>query len=219
MNPPENVIKKPVVLLDKPVDALDHATGARLEQAGFRVVTAANQDPISVIEGGVDVVVIRARTTSSTEAEAAEAMATALKRSRTAVAAMSGRDGGQIIHVVSSIGRYRSSWFRGGSERGSRVLQAAVEGALVSQTRQLAFEFASQRIRVNAVAHGWIRGIPPEPDEALSDEEKEYLLSEISLRRPGEPDEVAAVIAFLAGPASSYITGTVLDVNGGWWMS
>jgi 3-oxoacyl-[acyl-carrier protein] reductase len=44
-------------------------------------------------------------------------------------------------------------------------------------------------------------------------------MTEISLRRPGEPDEVAAVIAFLAGPASSYITGTVLDVNGGWWMS
>lgn len=94
-----------------------------------------------------------------------------------------------------------------------------MSGALVAQTRQLAFELAPRRIRVNAVAHGWIRGIGPEPDAALSEREKEALLTEISLRRPGEPAEVAAVITFLAGPASSYITGTILDVNGGWWVS
>jgi 3-oxoacyl-[acyl-carrier protein] reductase len=136
-----------------------------------------------------------------------------------AVASMRHGRGGQIVHVASSIGRYRSAWFRGRSESASHVAQAAVEGALIGQTRQLAFELAPHRIRVNAVVHGWIRGIAPEPDETLSEREKEALMTEISLRRPGEPDEVAAVIAFLAGPASSYITGTVLDVNGGWWMS
>jgi len=167
----------------------------------------------------VDAVIIRARTVTSTEAEIADAMEATLRRTREAADAMSGSDGGQIIHVVSSIGRYRSSWFRSRSQAPSHVVRAGIEGALVGQTRQLAFELAPRHIRVNAVAYGWIRGIPSEPDEALSDEEKEYLLSEISLRRPGEPDEVAAVIAFLAGPASSYITGTVLDVNGGWWMS
>ena len=44
-------------------------------------------------------------------------------------------------------------------------------------------------------------------------------MEEVSLRRLGEPDEVAAVVGFLASEASSYLTGATIDVNGGWWMS
>jgi len=209
----EKTARQPVALLDAPQDAIDDATQLRFKRDGYRVVTVADQDPAEM----VDVAVIRARVPGG--ADVAAAVEAALRPSRMAVASMRHGRGGQIVHVASSTGRYRSAWFRGRFASGSHVAQAAIEGALIGQTRQLAFELAPRRIRVNSVVHGWIRGIAPEPDETLSEREKEVLMTEISLRRPGEPDEVAAVIAFLAGPASSYITGTVLDVNGGWWMS
>jgi NAD(P)-dependent dehydrogenase (short-subunit alcohol dehydrogenase family) len=210
----ENASRKPIALLDLPQDGIDRATVTRLELANFRVIMGTAQDPGDPI----DVAVVRARPVGPDEASVAAALEAALLLTRTAVAAMS-QNGGRIIHVVSSVGRYRSAWFRGRSENGSHVARAAIEGALLGQTRQLAFELAPRRIRVNAVAYGWIRGINPEPDATLCEREKEALLTEISLRRPGEPDEVAGVIAFLAGSASSYITGAVLEVNGGWWMS
>jgi NAD(P)-dependent dehydrogenase (short-subunit alcohol dehydrogenase family) len=214
MSPSEKASRKPIALLGLPQDGIDRATVTRLELANYRVVTGTGQDPVDPI----DVAVIRAGPVRPDEAGVSAALETVLGLTRAARAAMS-QNGGQIIHVVSSIGRYRSAWFRGRADTGSHVAQAAIEGALISHTRQLAFELAPSRIRVNAVAYGWIRGIKPEPDAALSGREREALLSEISLRRPGEPDEVAGVIAFLAGPASSYVTGTVLEVNGGWWMS
>jgi 3-oxoacyl-[acyl-carrier protein] reductase len=207
--------RQQVALIEGPQDALDHATALKLAAAGFRVMRAAGQGASEPL----DVAVIRARAAGDGEADIAASLAMALQLTRAAAAGMSRVEGGRIIYVLSSLGRYRSAWFRSRSDGGSRVGQAAFEGALVGQTRQLAFELAPRRIRVNAVAHGWIRGIDPEPDAGLSEREKEALLAEISLRRPGEPDEVAAVITFLAGPASSYITGTILDVNGGWWVS
>ena len=45
------------------------------------------------------------------------------------------------------------------------------------------------------------------------------ILAEISLGRPGRPEEVAGAVLFLASDASSYVSGTSLDINGGWWMS
>jgi 3-oxoacyl-[acyl-carrier protein] reductase len=87
-------------------------------------------------------------------------------------------------------------------------------------TRQLGLELATHRIRANAVAVGWIRGESTQRAwSKLNDHERSFVLQEISLGRFGEPDEVAGVIAFLAGEASSYLTGTTIDVNGGWWMS
>jgi 3-oxoacyl-[acyl-carrier protein] reductase len=208
------VSRKPVALVDAVQDEIDRATVRRLEEANFQVVNGAGQHT----GGPIEVAVIRARSAGPNGVDVSAALEAALLVIRTAIAAMN-ENGGKIINVVSSIGRYRSAWFRGGSEKGSHVAQAIIEGGLIAQTRQLAFELAPRRIRVNAVAHGWIRGIDPEPDAKLSEREKKALLTEISLHRPGEADEVAGVIAFLAGSGSSYITGAVLEVNGGWWMS
>ena len=215
MMPPDKTSRQHVTLIEGPQDAIDRATALTLEAAGFRVIRTTGQGASEPL----DVAVIRARTAGEGEAAVAASLEMALLLTRAAAAGMSQAEGGRIIYVLSSLGRYRSAWFHSRADGGSRVAQAAIEGALVAQTRQLAFELAPRRIRVNAVAHGWIRGIGPEPDAALSEREKEALLTEISLRRPGEPAEVAAVITFLAGPASSYITGTILDVNGGWWVS
>jgi 3-oxoacyl-[acyl-carrier protein] reductase len=128
--------------------------------------------------------------------------------------------GGRIVNLVSSLGRYRSAWFQSNAERGSAVLRAGTESGIVGLTRQLAFDLAPHRIRVNAVAAGWIRTPASEQAwQSLSAREQAFVLEEISLRRLGEPDEVAAAIEFLTSESSRYVTGTAIDVNGGWWVS
>ncbi|MFG3701000.1 SDR family NAD(P)-dependent oxidoreductase [Micromonospora sp. NPDC047620] len=96
---------------------------------------------------------------------------------------------------------------------GEYVHYAAVKAATDTLTTGLAKELAPRGIRVNAVAPGIIRtdihalsGRPDRPDTAAD---------RIPLGRPGEPDEVAAAIAWLLGPDATYTTGTVLRVAGG----
>ncbi len=113
--------------------------------------------------------------------------------------------GGAIVNVSSVAATLGSP--------GEYVHYAAVKAATDTLTVGLAKELAPQGIRVNAVAPGIIRtdihalsGQPDRPDRAAA---------RIPLGRPGEPDEVAAAIAWLLGPDASYTTGTVLRVGGG----
>jgi NAD(P)-dependent dehydrogenase (short-subunit alcohol dehydrogenase family) len=130
------------------------------------------------------------------------------------------RKQGKIVNVAWSAGRYRSAYFPTSSSFRSGVAYASGQGAVLALTRELAFELAPDGIYVNSVTPGLIgtRRAQEEWDR-LSENDRSYILAESALGRLGTPDEVAAVICFLASERSSYITGTSIDVNGGWWMS
>jgi len=91
---------------------------------------------------------------------------------------------------------------------------ASAKAGVVALTKVLSKELASRRINVNAVAPGVIL---TEMGKSIPEQAREQMLSQIPLRRFGEPDEIASVILFLCSPLSSYVTGQTLHVNGGWW--
>ena len=83
-------------------------------------------------------------------------------------------------------------------------------------SRALAQELGSRNITVNCVAPGFI---DTDMTRALPDAQRDALLGKIPLGRLGQPDEIAATVAFLASKSAGYITGTTLNVNGGMYMA
>jgi 3-oxoacyl-[acyl-carrier protein] reductase len=113
---------------------------------------------------------------------------------------------GRIINITSVVGRT-------GQE--GQVNYAASKAGLIGFTRSLAREVASRGITVNAVAPGYVET----PMTAVLDEKlREKMIAEIPLGRPGTDVEIAQSVVFLASDAAAYITGHVLDVNGGMFM-
>jgi NAD(P)-dependent dehydrogenase (short-subunit alcohol dehydrogenase family) len=116
-----------------------------------------------------------------------------------------GGKGGTIVNVSS-----RAAALGGANEW---VHYAASKGAIETLTRGLAREVAAEGIRVNAVAPGLIE---TEMHERAGDPERlARMAPALPMRRPGKPEEVAETIVWLMSPASSYVTGTIIDVSGG----
>jgi 3-oxoacyl-[acyl-carrier protein] reductase len=113
---------------------------------------------------------------------------------------------GRIINLSSVVGR---------TGQAGQVNYAASKAGLIGLTRSMARELASRGITVNAVAPGYIET----PMTAVLDEkQRTAMLAQIPLGRAGTAEEVAQSVAFLASDAAAYITGHVLDVNGGMFM-
>ena len=93
----------------------------------------------------------------------------------------------------------------------------ATKGGVVQMTKAMALEWAPLGIRVNAIGPGTFR---TELTEALYADpaQSERIVSRIPAGRPGTPDDLAGAVVFLASPASSYVTGHVLWVDGGWLL-
>ena len=92
---------------------------------------------------------------------------------------------------------------------------SASKAGLLAMTKSLAKELASRNIRVNAVAPGFVVS---RMTDALPEDLRQTMLSQIPAGRFGEPSDIAKAVAFLAGDDASYITGQVLSVNGGMVM-
>ena len=92
---------------------------------------------------------------------------------------------------------------------------AAAKAGLIGFSKTLAKEIATRGITVNCITPGFINS---DMTEALPDNVRTVILSEIPMGRIGEPEEIASTVAFLASPVASYITGDTINVNGGMYM-
>jgi len=114
--------------------------------------------------------------------------------------------GGKIINIASVVGQIGNI---------GQANYAASKAGIIGFTKTLAREFATRGIMVNAVAPGFIE---TEMTRTLPEKVREGFISKIPLGRMGTPEEIAEAVLFLATDASNYITGQVINVNGGLYV-
>ena len=120
---------------------------------------------------------------------------------------------GRIVNMASMAGRSRSIF--GGAP------YAASKAAVIGLTRQTSKDLGPFGITINAVAPGLIISgarIEDYWNNKKTPEERNDVLSRTPMRRPGTPSDIAAMVAYLVSEDASFVTGSVFDVNGGFWV-
>jgi len=118
------------------------------------------------------------------------------------------RGRGSIVNIASILGLVAAAPI-------NQAAYCASKGAVVNLTRELAAQWARRGVRVNAIAPGWF---PSEMTADMWGDERStaFVARNTPMGRPGTPEELDGVLLLLAGDASSYVTGQVLAVDGGW---
>ncbi|MGW2314856.1 SDR family oxidoreductase, partial [Actinomadura luteofluorescens] len=129
---------------------------------------------------------------------------TAHALTRAAVPHLLKADGGSVVNISSAMGRIAGRGY---------LAYGSAKAALAHYTRLAAFDLAP-RVRVNAIAVGSVATSALDV-VMTSDELRTEMERRTPLRRVGEPEDVAAAVLYLASPASAYVTGSVLRVDGG----
>ena len=125
---------------------------------------------------------------------------------KAAMRGMMKKRSGAIVNIASIIGLIGNA---------GQANYAASKGGVIAFTKTVARELASRNVRCNAIAPGFIRTAMT---DALPEDVQEKMLANIPLKQFGTPEDVANVVAFLAGNASSYVTGQVISTCGGMVM-
>jgi len=130
-------------------------------------------------------------------------LASVFKMSKAVLRGMMKKRAGRIISITSVVGAMGNS---------GQTNYAAAKAGIMGFTKSLAREVGSRGITVNTVAPGFIQ---TDMTDALPDEQKKALASQIPMTRLGTVDEIAQTVLFLAGEGGSYITAQTIHVNGG----
>jgi 3-oxoacyl-[acyl-carrier protein] reductase len=129
------------------------------------------------------------------------------RMSRLVMRGMMKARGGRIINITSVVGSAGNP---------GQANYAAAKAGVAGMTRALARELGSRNITVNCVAPGFI---DTDMTKSLPEASRAALVGNIALGRLGQPEEIAAAVAFLASPGAAYVTGTTLHINGGMYMA
>ena len=130
-------------------------------------------------------------------------LSSVFKMSKAVLRGMMKKKAGRIISIASVVGAMGNA---------GQTNYAAAKAGIMGFTKSLAREVGTRGITVNAVAPGFIQ---TDMTDALPEEQKASLASQIPLGRLGSPDEIASAVLFLAGDGGAYITAQTLHVNGG----
>ncbi|RAZ51369.1 3-oxoacyl-ACP reductase FabG [Campylobacter hyointestinalis] len=126
--------------------------------------------------------------------------------SREALKVMSKKRFGSVVNIASIVGEMGNA---------GQTNYSASKGGMIAMSKSFAKEGASRNVRFNCITPGFIQ---TEMTEVLSQDVKDAYVTNIPLKRLGDPKEVANSVAFLLSDYASYITGDVLKVNGGLYM-
>ena len=119
------------------------------------------------------------------------------------------RGHGSIINIASILGLVASSPIK-------QAAYCASKGAVVNLTRQLGAEWGRKGVRVNAIAPGWFMSEMTQEDMFGDDSSMDFIRRNAPMGRAGEEHELDGALLFLASGASTYVTGQILAVDGGW---